>query len=327
MLSQSGWPIPQLPYKFWSPPSIIPFWRTFPHEILSVFPFRPLGDDIEVLYAHAAEADVDRALPVRKFGASNKYIRTEYAQHVHDLRAKILDQQPNVIVALGPTSTWALGLGASITKLRGYVHSTEFGKVLPTFSPASILRKWNNRITMLVDLTKARRESVAPGFAQVEREIWVEPSIDDLWLWWETYGKASPLLAFDIETLKQRQISEIGFASDRFHALHIPFCWKEGNTYHNFFKTAAEEVEAWKFVKHVCESNVPKVAQNCLYDTYFLAKELNISVKNTIHDTMQMSHAWSPEMQKSLSFLASIFCDEKSWKQIRHFADKDKGEI
>ena len=325
MLAQAGWPADAPAYKFISAASMLPRWRNFPHEILSVFPLRPLGDDIEVLYAHAADADVDRSLPVRKFGSSNKYIRTEYAQHVHDLRAKILDQRPNVVVALGATPTWTLGLGASITKLRGYVYETEFGKVLPTYHPSSVLRKWSNRIVSVVDLHKALRESAFSEIRQVAREIWTEPTIEDLWVWWEMYGSKADRIAVDIETVRRQQISEVGFAASPTQALHIPFVYQAGGQWVSWWKTKEEEVKAWKFVKHVCESETPKLGQNVIqYDAFWLAKEMGISIHNISHDTMQMAHAWSPEMQKSLGFLGSFFLDVASWKQIRKAATEDK---
>ena len=46
-------------------------------------------------------------------------------------------------------------------------------------------------------------------------------------------------------------------------------------------------------------------------------REMRIGVKNITHDTMQMSHAWALELEKSLRFLGSIFLNERDWKSIR----------
>ncbi len=68
----------------------------------------------------------------------------------------------------------------------------------------------------------------------------------------------------------------------------------------------------------VLESDVPKIGQNCTtFDAYWLVKEMRIGVKNITHDTMQLSHCWSLESEKSLRFLGSIFLSEREWKHIR----------
>jgi len=324
MLAQAGWPIEPPDYRFISAISMIPRWRAFPYPVANVFNLRPLENDIETLYGSAGE-DIDRTLPMRKFGSSHKFVLTQYASHVHQLHELLHTERPNLIIALGATATWALGLGTSITKLRGYIYDTEFGKVLPTYHPASVLRKWSQRIITVVDLYKARKEFAFPEIRRISREIWTEPTIEDLWAWWDTNSSCTRL-AVDIETLRRAQISEVGFApSPAGPALHIPFAWQEGKVYHSWWKTAREELEAWQFVKTVCESPIPKITQNGIqFDAYWLAKEMGIVIRNIEEDTMQMTHAWSPEMDKSLNFLGSMFLNEASWKQMRRAVMEDK---
>jgi hypothetical protein len=214
-------------------------------------------------------------------------------------------------------------MGTAISKLRGTVHDTSYGKVLPAYHPASVLRKWNQRGVTILDLFKARREMDYPGIRLTSRIIWAEPSVSDCWRWWEEHGRHAERLAFDIETIRRCQISEIGFASSPTCALHIPFFWEEGKQYHNFY-SLEDEVAVWQFVKHVLESDVPKAGQNCCqYDAYWLCKEMGIAIKNLVDDTMTMAHCWQPELEKSLGFLGSVFMDERRWKQIRKHTTKD----
>jgi hypothetical protein len=49
---------------------------------------------------------------------------------------------------------------------------------------------------------------------------------------------------------------------------------------------------------------------------------MKIGVKNVVHDTMTLAHAWQPELPKNLGFLGSIFLDEVSWKGIRRETNK-----
>ena len=206
---------------------------------------------------------------------------------------------------------------------------SEIGKVLPTYHPAAVLRNWSFRILVVLDLIKAKREMLQPEIRTTTRSIWTEPSIADLHTWWKKYGEHTDLLAFDIETLRKTQISEIGFAASATQALHIPFLLehREGNkkTYQRYWSTLEEEVEAWKFVKLICESSVPKIGQNVIqYDAYWMLRALNIKLLNVVEDTMVKAHAWQPELKKDLGFLGSIFLDEKSWKHIRR--DVSKGD-
>jgi uracil-DNA glycosylase len=320
MLHQASYPCDPLPFNFTSSVRMIKYWELFPFQILNVFNERPPSNEVEYFYAHPKDkTPINRNHPPRRFNNANYYLKEQFTYHVEALHLALERAKPNIIVALGNTALWALGLPATISKLRGNVIESRFGKVLPTYHPAAILRKWNQRTIGLLDLHKALRESSTTEVRTLPREIWTEPSIDDLYRWWDTYGSRSELLAVDIETIKSTQISEIGFAADSTHALHIPFFWKEDRTFISFYPDAETELAAWEFVKMVCESDTPKIGQNVVqYDTYWLLKSMGIQLRNITHDTMTLAHAWQPELEKSLGFLGSIFLDERSWKSIRN---------
>ena len=316
-----------LNYFHITPSTMDRMWAKTNIPLLNVFNAQPQENNIELFYAGPRDkTPVDREFPVRRFGAKNKYVLASLSDHIRKLHNDLDDLKPNLIVPLGATACWAIGLGSEIGKVRGFVHETKWGKALPTFHPAAVLYNWSLRVTVLLDLAKARRESQFPGIRQVEREIWTEPTIPDLWHWWEVHGSKASRIAFDIETLKKRLISEIAFASDPHHALHIPFLLENKSApkpYTRFF-SSADEVKAWEFVKHVLESPVPKIGQNCVqYDTYWLVKDMNIKVQNIQDDTMTMAHCWQPELGKSLYDLGAIFLDERSWKNIRRNVAKD----
>lgn len=314
MLHGAGYPCSFIPYTFNSSIRILKYWDKFPFPLLSVFNECPQDNNVEFFYTRESSS----SFPPRRFGNRIHYLKSEHNHHLEYLHDTLKRFSPNVIVALGNTALWALGLPASISKLRGNVIDSAFGKVLPTHSPASVLRNWSQRIVTILDLHKALRESESPTISTLPRYIFTQPSIEDLSMWWEMYGVETKLLAFDIETVLNKQISEISFASDSTHALHVPIFYKENKQYVNWWQTPQEEVKAWKFIKMVLESDVPKIGQNCVqYDSYWLLKEMNIAVKNIQHDTMQLSHAYALELEKSLRFLGSIFLNERDWKSIR----------
>ena len=314
MLNTAGYPVPFLPYTFNSPVRIMNLWEKYGIVLLNVFNSHPPENNIEFFYTR----EPSPAFAPRRFGNRIHYVKPEYEFHIKLLHETLYKLKPNIVIALGNTSAWALGLPTAISKLRGNVVESSFGKVLPTYDPSSVLRNWPQRIITILDLHKALRESESPVITTLPREIWTRPGIEDCYKWWELYGSKAELLAFDIETVSNQQISEISFASDSTHALHIPFFYKENRQYVNWWPDAATEFAAWKFVKMVLESNVPKIGQNCVtYDSYWLVKEMRIGVKNITHDTMQLSHAWALELEKGLRFLGSIFLSEREWKNIR----------
>lgn len=324
MLAQAGYGNEALPYNYTSSTRMMGYWERTGFKFLNVFNERPPANNVETFFARPADnTPINRKLPRRRFGTSNHYVREEYAFHVHDLHKELERLKPNVIVALGNTALWALSLPPTISKLRGNVTSSKWGKVIPTYHPAMLLRNWSNRTVSVLDLHKALRESKSPNLSTPERIIWTEPTIADLYKWWEDYGSKTDLLTIDIETVKKIQVAELGFASSPTMALHIPFVYKEDNIYKSWWPDAKTELEAWEFVRVVCESSVPKIGQNVLqYDAYFMAKALGIPILNITEDTMTLSHCWQPELEKSLGFLGSLFLTEREWKSIRVHTDK-----
>lgn len=326
ILAHAGYGNELLPYAFTSSIRMINYWDRFPYRLLNVFNERPAENNIELFYAKPSDkVPLNKSFPSRRFGTSIHWLRNEYTHHLESLHTTLAVLRPNVIVALGNTALWALGLPPTISKLRGNILSCKWGKVIATYHPASVLRKWDQRVLAVLDLAKALRESATAGVRLMDREIWTEPSIEDLYRWWKEHGSRTRRLAVDIETVKQKQIAEIGFASDPTHALHIPFVYQEGGVWKSWWPDARTELEALDFVKMVCESDTPKIGQNlCQYDAYWLAKEWGIILRNISADTMTAAHAWQPELDKNLGFLGSLFCSEKDWKGIRSHSDVRK---
>ena len=231
------------------------------------------------------------------------------------LRHELVFMEPNLVVALGNTACWALLRRTGITKIRGTtIESTLVPglKVLPTFHPAMILRQWQNRAVVVMDVIKAKMESEFPEIRRPHRKIWINPTLKDVQDF-EALLHKTDLISFDIETA-DRMISCIGFAPDKGTAITIPFLdpSKPGHSYWS----QEEEVAVWKMVRRVLASDVPKLAQNGLYDIQYLWRA-GIPVRNLLHDTMILHHALQPEMLKGLGFLGSVYTNETAWKPLR----------
>lgn len=281
--------------------------------ITNVFNLRPRPtNDIRNLCAKKADGII--GMPSLMQG---KYVRAEYKPELDRLYAEIKREDPDLIIALGGTAAWALLHTSGIKRIRGATQMSVTGhKVLPTYHPAAVFRDWTLRPILLADLHKARRESEFRELRRPMREVWVEPSLDDLAEFERRYITPSDQLSIDIETGGD-QITEIGFAPTKDRAIVVPFydATKPG---HNYWRTLTEELEVWRWVRRVCLlKKRHKVGQNFMYDATWLWKKYGIKIVWT-DDTMLLHHSLQPEMEKGLAFLGSVYTDEAPWKFRRN---------
>lgn len=248
------------------------------------------------------------------------YLRSEFTPELDRLAGELLRENPNLIIALGNTALWALRGQTGISKLRGTTllstHTVEGYKVLPTYHPAAVLRQWELRPTTVVDLIKARRESKYPEIRRPEREIWIEPTVSDLELFYDTHIRNSKELSVDIETSGEH-ITSIAFSPNPRVSLVIPFLGPKGAV-RTYFVNVSDEVKAWEFVRFLLrDPSTRKVFQNGLFDIAFLWRAYGIPTYNAVDDTMLLHHSLQPEALKSLGFLGSIYTDEGAWKDLK----------
>lgn len=290
--------------------------------VTNVFNLRPPGgNDIEYLCGPKAEG-----LAGYPALARGKYCRAEYAPELGRLRRELEFHRPNVVVALGATAAWALCHTTGIRNFRGApLWSPSFGvKVLPTYHPAAVGRDWTLRPIVLADLEKAKRESVFPELIRPRREIYIEPSLNDLLEFEHKFIHPSPNLSIDIET-KGDQITCIGFAPSRGRCLVVPF-YDPTKRDGNYWPDLGTEMRAWEWVRRMCALRKRIVFQNGMYDMHFLWRRYGIPTPHAEHDTMLLHHALQPEMEKGLGFMGSIYTDEASWKFMRSDHDTVKRE-
>lgn len=263
--------------------------------------------------------------------APGKYVRAEYKPEVDRLWREVQEVNPNLILALGNTAIWALCRGAAkIGKMRGSVIPSHLKvgdrpvKVLPTYHPAAVMREWSYRPIVLADLAKAKREMEFPDIRRPRRQVWIEPTLDDLSTFERLHLQGCKQLSIDIET-KGDQITCVGFAPSSSVAIVIPF-YSVAKEDGNYWPTLADERQAWNYVRRWCSWPAPIiVGQNVLYDVHFLYRKMGIALRAT-DDTMLLHHALQPEMEKGLGFLGSIYTDELSWKSMRKSSDTLKKE-
>lgn len=251
------------------------------------------------------------------------FLDPQWEGELERLQSELVRCNPNIIIALGNTACWALGLGLGINGLRGSVHSIEANgiafKVLPTYHPSAVLRQWDLRVIAIADLEKARVESAYPELRYDRSTLWLNPTLDDLAEFDRDHMSRSTLTACDIET-KRGQITCISFAPSVDHSLAIPF-WLEGSE-PNYW-SEAEEPLAWRYViKWLEDPALTKVFQNGLYDLSYLMKFC--TPRSCTEDTMLLHHSLYSELQKGLGFLGSTYANVPSWKSMRTFKKEEQ---
>lgn len=284
--------------------------------VTNVFDEKLPGNDVSAWCNNLTDARAGGYTNLPPIGAAG-FLRPEHHCHLDRLQKELETCQPTVIVPLGGTALWALTGQAGITAQRGNVTSAtrlvEGTKLLPTFHPAAVMHQWKLFTVVVSDLVKAEREANrGPAIFYPKRELIIEPSLQDIRDYLPRLF-ASDLLSVDIET-GWGQITCIGFAPDAEHAICIPFMDRR-NVTKSYWATVEEEVEAWKLVREVLDSNVPKLGQNFAgYDLYWLLEKYRMRVRNLQQDTRLLHHALYPELPKSLAFMGSSYSEQGSWK-------------
>lgn len=277
--------------------------------VTNVFNFRPKpSNDIRNLCGPKSDG-----IPGMPSVVQGKYILAKYKPELDRLYKELKDVKPNLIVALGGTAAWAILRTSGVKKVRGTTLASPFGKALVTYHPAAVLRDWALRTVLLADLIKCAREGKFAEIRRPLREVWIEPTIPDLYEFERRYIEPSPALSIDIETVGD-QITCIGFAPTVDRAIVVPF-FDRSRPDRNYWSSHRDEVEAWRWVKHICGLRKRIVGQNLIYDMHRLLRNYGITVPSMEDDTMLLSHALYPELEKGLSFLGSIHSDERAWKQ------------
>jgi DNA polymerase len=250
------------------------------------------------------------------------FLDRQHLARIVELHQTLAAVNPNIIVALGNTAMWALGLGLGVTASRGSVHVVgppilpKPTKILPTFHPAMILRQWDQRTIGIADLEKALAESETPDLRFDNTQLWLDPTLDDLDKFGALYMEQSRLCATDVET-RRGQITCVSFSPRPDISLAIPF-WVDGNN-PNYWPDVQTETRAWRWVaRWVEDPAITKVTQNGLYDIQYFIRH-GIKPRGFTEDTMLQHHSLYSEMRKGLGFLGSIYANVPSWKQMRTF--------
>lgn len=260
----------------------------------------------------------------------DKWVLPIVVQGLERLQREIDLIKPNVIIALGNLALYALTGAWSVLKWRGSQLSTPSGiKVIPTFTPGSVLYQWENRAAAVLDLKRAAKERNTKEYANAPNwNFLVRPSADEAYrtlrsLCDQLDRKEVEWIDFDLET-RAGHIACAGISWSLEDAICIPLmCVEDRNGYFALDEEAAIVFQLYRLLTH---PNVKVRGQNLLYDAQYTYRHWHF-VPRVAQDTMISHHTMFAGLRKALDFQASMYCDHYVyWKDDGKTWSHDVGE-
>lgn len=253
----------------------------------------------------------------------DRFVLPVVCEGVELLKREIEMCRPNVIVAVGNVALWALTGKWGITSWRASLLQTTLPlnldyipKVIPVYNPAMILRQWSWRPIMVHDLRKVKEEAKSREFHPVNYSFVIRPDYSTtLTVLAQLYSQVierKGKLAVDIET-RAGHIACLAIAwSDR-DAICIPLMCLERPE--GYWPIEQETTICFALYQLLTHPNAEVIGQNFSYDAQYFWRHLCF-LPNLKRDTMLSQHALFSNMQKSLDFMASMYCQQYCyWKE------------
>lgn len=250
------------------------------------------------------------------------------------LKREIELVRPNVIIAFGNVSLWALTGKWGITSWRSSLLECDLDlaldykpKVIPTYHPAAILRQWSWRQIALHDLRKAAHHATFRELPSVDYKFIIRPDYPTAIKYLSTLlqvVQAQPTrLSIDIET-RAGHIACIGIAWSKLEAICIPLmCVERKEGYWSEDEEAHLMHLMYQLLSH---PNCQGIGQNFLYDAQYFWRHLHY-LPVLARDTMLAQHVCFSNMPKGLDFLSSMYCEHHVyWKDDGKLWDEKTGE-
>ncbi len=251
-----------------------------------------------------------------------KMVHPLVIEGIEELRQEIELVKPNVIVPMGNlallalTGQWGANAWRSslmdCTLIPGY-------KVIPTLNPNVLFGQWKWRGLIVHDLKRVQREMQFRHINRPNYNFVIRPDYAtavNILTQLVIQAEANPgqmKLGADIET-RAGHIACIAFAWTELDAICIPLmCLHNSEGYW----TLEEEAVLCHLMYRLSQSAV-FVGQNWNYDAQYIFRHWHWIAKYTVEDTMLKQHSVFSNMEKNLSFLSSMYCDDHlHWKDDR----------
>lgn len=276
---------------------------------------QPLYNDIGRFIALKQNAITPQHVALR-----DKWVMPVVMEGFRRLEREISLVQPNVIIAFGNVTLWALTGIWGITKWRGSQllsnHDATPRKLIPTIHPAAVRQEWPWRSIVINDLRRAAKEKHTPTYSNIpEWKFQIRPSfattMETLTRLRQQLDAGEMWIDFDLET-KAGHIDCAGLSWSKTEGISIPFMsWASKAGYWQ----EEEELQIVFALSRILQHHNALVrGQNLLYDAQYTLRHWHF-VPRVRQDTMISQHSAFSGMRKSLDFQASLYCDwYKQWK-------------
>lgn len=305
--------------------------------VTNVVRIKPPGNDITTFIADKKSAITSQHRLVR-----DKYVLAPVWEGISLLEREIELVRPNVIIALGNVAMWALTGKWGVTSWRSSLLECDLPvalghqadgvtarkvKVIPTYSPTTIMRQWSWRQIMIHDLRRCAAQSHMPDIIRPDYKFIIRPDFNTAYEYLTMLLKiveSKPLdLSCDIET-RSGHTACIAFAWSKMEAICLPLmCTERAEGY---WTAEQEALLMYKMYKIMTHPNCTIIGQNFSSDAQYFFRHLHFIPPN-VRDTMLAQHVCFSNMQKGLGFLSSMYCENHLyWKDDGKTWDAKTGE-
>lgn len=263
-----------------------------------------LGEDAFCIYS---------LYPEMPFGGKARNLSKDaLPRHVAEFKVFLLERlrrNPRGLRMIVPLGSLALKVITGETSVEKFKLSlltsrAEYGGMpcLPLPHPRDVLKDYTQTAYLGIGAKKLAGY-LANGTQVPQRKIRTNPSLEDTLSFLDRCLGAREI-AIDLET-GRGQINTVGFSVSPTEAIAIGVLPQRFGP-ESYFRL-------WRKIAQVCESPVPKIAQNALYELMWLSR-YGITLKNVIHDTMWAMKFLNPEQKAGLDNVGRIYTPFPYWK-------------
>ncbi len=280
-------------------------------------------------------ADTKSAITSAHVLCNGKWVLPQVVEGRNKLKAEIERVKPHVVVTFGNLALWAVTGEWGANSWRSSIMESDLvpgQKVIPTINPAMVVIQWSLRNLLVHDLKRVRRQMGFPEIIRPDYSLVIRPDYETATRYLTNLiAHAETALAngtrmrlgSDIET-RAGHISCIAFAPTSTSAICIPLM--DVNKPEGYWTEEEEVMLVFLSCKLMSLCNV--IGQNWNYDAAYIHRHWAGFIAPVVEDTMLQQHSCFSNMEKSLAFLSSMYCDDHLyWKDDRtNWTEGPKGE-
>ena len=297
--------------------------------VTNVIRIKPPGGDIASFIAEKKKDVTPQHGEVR-----DKMVMPPVWEGISLLEREIEMVRPNLIIALGNVAMWALTGKWGVTSWRGSLLECDLQlsldykvKVVPTYSPTTVMRQWSWRQIMVHDLRRCKAHAETRGIIRPDYKFIIRPDYPTAVNYLDMLLKvvaAKPLpLAVDIET-RSGHTACVGLAWSKTEAICFPLMCAESQL--GYWSEEEEAQITFRLYRLLTHANCEVLGQNFSYDAQYFYRHMHF-LPNLKRDTMIAQHVCFSNMQKGLDFLSSMYCEHHTyWKDDGKTWDAKTGE-